>query len=225
MVRSTRTGRQWGIARRPAISFGRRSDVSVLVLNARQIEELLPMRECIDVMHGALVALAQGQVHQPVRMVIQPPNMRGLMGLMPAHLAQPSASLGLKAICLFPENSAKGMDSHQGSVLLFSPETGELLAVMNAAPITAIRTAAVSGVATRVLAREDASSLAIIGSGVQARTHLMAIAAVRPIRNARVVSRQFPHAQKLVNEVSGTLPFPIEAVKTIEEAVRGADVI
>src|SRR5215831_6462138 len=200
MVRSTRTGRQWGIARRPAISFGRRSDVSTLVLNAQQIEELLPMRECIDVMQGALVALAQGHVHQPVRMIVQPPNMRGLMGLMPPHVAQPSVSLGLKVICVFPENSAKGVDSHQGSVLLLNPGTGELLAVMNAAPITAIRTAAVSALATRVLAREDASTLAIIGSGVQARTHLSSIAAVRSIRNARVASRQFPHAQKLVNE-------------------------
>lgn len=199
--------------------------MSVLILGNREIQGLLPMAECIPVMTNALIALARGDVHQPLRMMLQPPQALGLMGLMPAYLAQPTPALGLKVICVFPGNPTKGKDSHQGSVLLFSSETGELLAAMNASAITAIRTAAVSAVATRALARQEASSLAIIGSGVQARTHLVAIAAVREIRRARVASRDFEHARLFVEEMAAGCNFPLEAVNTVEQAVRGADVI
>ena len=108
---------------------------------------------------------------------------------------------------------------------LFSRDTGELLALMNASEITAIRTAAVSAVATRLLAREDAQQLAIIGAGVQARTHLTALACVRSIKHARVAARNMEHAQRLAREMQPNFPFPIEAVQKNEEAVRGADLI
>src|SRR6185369_9909793 len=103
--------------------------------------------------------------------------------------------------------------------------TGELLALMNASEITAIRTAAVSAVATRLLAREDAKSLAIIGAGVQARTHLNALACVRSFKRARVACRNIEHAEQLAHEMNGKVSFPIEPVRTNEEAVRDADVI
>ncbi len=199
--------------------------MSVLILTNRDIERLMPMEECIEVMSNALIALARGAVHQPLRMIVQPPGASGLMALMPGYIAQPMPAYGLKVICVFPGNPAKGKDAHQGGVLLFSTETGELLALMNGAAITAIRTAAVSGVATRVLAREDARSLAIIGSGVQARTHLAAMAAVRPIQRARVASRRFENARRFAREMAPSFAFPIEAVATVEEAVRGADLI
>jgi ornithine cyclodeaminase len=109
--------------------------------------------------------------------------------------------------------------------MLFSAVTGELLALMNASAITAIRTAAVSGVATDLLARKDASDLAIIGAGVQARTHLKAIAEVRSIKRCRVASRNIEHAFRLAEEMSGSFPFAIEPVETGEQAVAGADVI
>ena len=118
-----------------------------------------------------------------------------------------------------------GKDAHQGAVMLFSTETGELLALMNASEITALRTAAVSAVATRLLAREDAERLAIIGAGVQARTHLEALACVRTIKHARVACRNIEHAQQLVDEMRAKVSFPIEPVRTNEEAVRDADVI
>src|SRR5213596_1997226 len=144
--------------------------MKVLVLSHDEVVELLPMKECIAVMREALVALAVGQVHQPLRTIIRPPDAAGLMGLMPSYISGDRPAFGLKAICIFPGNPAKGKDAHQGAVLLFSVETGELLAMMNASAITSVRTAAVSGVATDLLAREDADNLAIIGTGVQARS-------------------------------------------------------
>jgi len=199
--------------------------MSVLILTHSEIERLLPMAECIRVMTDALVTLAQGGIHQPLRMIVQPPTASGLMALMPAYIAERTPCYGLKVICVFPGNAAKGLDAHQGGVLLFSSEDGRLLAMMNGSAITGIRTAAVSGAATRALARKDASVLAIIGSGVQARTHLAAMAAVRPLRLARVASRQFENARRFCREMAPAVPFPIEAVERVEDAVRGADVI
>jgi ornithine cyclodeaminase len=144
---------------------------------------------------------------------------------MPAYRTGDHGAFGMKAICVFPGNPAIGKDAHQGAVMLFSRETGEIIALMNASEITAIRTAAVSAVATRLLARDDAHELAIIGAGVQARTHLAALDAVREITQARVACRNIEHAQEVVLEMQPRFSFPIEAVKTNEEAVRGADLI
>lgn len=183
------------------------------------------MAECIELMSDALSALAREEVYQPLRTIVRPPSARGLLGLMPAYRSGERGAFGLKSICVFPENPAQGKDAHQGSVTLFSRETGELLALMNASAITAIRTAAVSAVATRLLARADAQQLGIIGAGVQARTHLTALACVRPIKNARIAARNLDRAQRLVSEVQQDFSFPLEAVETNEEAVRGADLI
>ena len=199
--------------------------MKILILDGSKIRELLPMAECIELMSDALSALARDEVHQPLRTIIRPPNARGLLGLMPAYRGGERGAFGLKSICVFPENPSQGKDAHQGAVMLFSRDTGELLALMNASEITAIRTAAVSGVATRLLAREDAHELAIIGAGVQARTHIAALACVRAIRRVRVAARNMEHSQQLVEEMQPKVPFPIEAVQTNEEAVRGADLI
>ena len=199
--------------------------MKILVLDNRQIRELLPMTECIELISGALSALARGEVFQPLRTIVRPPDARGLLGLMPAYRAGEQGAFGLKAICVFPGNPAIGKDAHQGAVMLFSRETGELLALMNASEITAIRTAAVSAVATRLLAREGAEQLGIIGAGVQARTHLAALAAVRPIKRARVACRNIEHAEELAREMQPQFSFSIEPVRTNEEAVRDADVI
>lgn len=185
----------------------------------------MPMKDCIELMADALSALARGEVYQPLRTIVRPSEARGLLGLMPAYRTGEHGAFGMKAICVFPENPAKGKDAHQGAVMLFSRETGELMALMNASEITAIRTAAVSAVATRSLAREDAQRLAIIGAGVQARTHLVALDAVRSINEARVACRNIEHAQEFVREMQPRFSFPIEAVKTNEQAVRGADLI
>lgn len=203
----------------------RREPLKLLILDSRQIARLLPMAECIELMSDALASLARGEVFQPLRTIVRPPDARGLLGLMPAYRHGEHGSFGLKAICVFPGNPSIGKDAHQGMVILFSQETGEPLALMNASEITAIRTAAVSAVATRLLAREDAGELGIIGAGVQARTHLVALACVREIKRARVACRNRDHAEQLVREMQKKVSFPIEAVESNEGAVRDADLV
>jgi ornithine cyclodeaminase len=195
----------------------------LLVLPHDDVKRLLPMEDCIELMAEVLADLARGSVWQPLRFVIRPPNEPSLMGLMPGHRSQPQPAYGLKVICIFPGNPAKGIDAHQGGVLLFDGETGVPRALLDASAVTEIRTAAVSGVATRLLAREDTKELAILGSGVQARSHLEAMAKVRPFTLARVWSQTPEHARTFAAEAAA--PFPVESVDTAEEAVRGADVV
>ena len=199
--------------------------MKILILNHSEVEELLSMRDCISVMTDALLALAKGEFHQPLRRGIRAPDAAGLLGMMPAYRSGESAAYGLKAVCVFPGNPALGKDSHQGGVMLFSGETGELLSLMNASAITAIRTAAVSAVATRLLARDDAGELAIIGAGVEARTHIEAIDSVRSIKRARVASRRIENARRFADEMQSRYRFPIEPVENVEAAVREADLI
>lgn len=199
--------------------------MKILILSHEEVTSLLPMNECIAVMREALIALASGRAFQPLRTIHRPPDAKGAIGLMPTYMSGDHAGFGLKAVCVFPGNPAIGKDSHQGGVLLFSAETGELQAVMNASAITAIRTAAVSGVATDLLANADASDLAIIGSGVQAHTHLLAMSEVRSIKRCGIASRRLEHAQQFANEMKPNVSFPIEPVETVAEALQGADLI
>src|SRR5205814_542499 len=122
-------------------------------------------------------------------------------------------------------NTDRGIDTHQGAVVLLEPDTGRLSAVMDGGSITAIRTAAVSAVATDALARQDAAELAVLGAGVQGRSHIEAIAAVRPLRRVRVWSRHREHAEKLAVEATSLLKAPVEPVATAEAAVREADIV
>jgi ornithine cyclodeaminase len=195
-----------------------------LVLGEQEVTRLLPMAECVELMADVLASLERGELHQPLRSVVRPPDAAGLMGLMPAHRSGASAAFGLKAVCVMPGNPARGLDAHQGVVILSDGETGEVRAVVNASAITAIRTAAVSGVATRLLAREDARELAVLGAGVQARSHLEAMAVVRDFERARVWSRTPEHAEALAAE-PGELPFPVEAAGSAAEALAEADVV
>jgi ornithine cyclodeaminase len=175
----------------------------VLVLNEHEVHELLTMQECIAVMETALASLARGEVENPLRHLVRGAAAPGILGLMPAWWGATPPYYGLKEVCVFPGNPQRGLDTHLGAVILHSGETGEPLAFMNASAITAIRTAAVSAVATKLLAREDASVLAIIGKGVQAKSHREAIPLVRPIREIRMCGRG----------------------ENAEEIVRGADII
>ena len=195
----------------------------LLVLAHEDVKRLLPMDECIELMAEALSGLARGRSWQPLRFVVRPPEEQSLMGLMPAHHASPQPAYGLKAVCIFPGNPARGLDAHQGGVLLFDGETGQLRALIDGSAVTSIRTAAVSAVATRALARPDSRVLAILGSGVQAWPHLEAMAKVLPFEQARVWSRTPEHAQAFAAEAK--VPFPVEAADSAEAAVRGADVV
>ena len=195
----------------------------VLVLTHDDVKRLLTPDECIELMRGALADLARGRIWQPLRSVARPPDEGSLMGLMPAHRSAPEQAYALKAVCIFPGNPARGLDAHQGGVLLFDGETGVLRALVDASAVTAVRTAAVTAVATDVLARQNASVLAVLGSGVQARAHLEALARVRPFAEARVWSRTPEHARAFAAEAG--VPFPVEAVAMAEAAVRDADVV
>jgi ornithine cyclodeaminase len=185
----------------------------VRVLDEHDVRRLLPMAECIDAMATVLAALARDQLYNPLRFVVRPPNEASLMGLMPAHRAGDAPLWSLKALTIVPGNSARGLDSHQGFVVLFDGETGEPRAILNAGGVTAVRTAAVSAVATRLLAREDAGTLAILGTGTQAHSHLAAMRAVRDFERVVVWS------------ASGRSLDGAESVASAEEAVRGADVV
>ena len=193
--------------------------MAILVLNQEEVEQLLDMEGCIEAMADALASLARGEVHVPLRAVVRPPGEDTFIGLMPAHRGGGAPLYSLKTVCVFPENPKRGLDAHQGTVTLFDGETGETLAVLNASAITAIRTAAVSAVATRLLAREDARELGILGAGVQARSHVEALRLVRDLDRVRIFSPTAAHAEALAAEVGA------EAVGTAEEAVRGADVV
>jgi ornithine cyclodeaminase len=193
--------------------------MSVLVLSERDVETLLDMRACIAAMEQVLAALARDELHQPLRQMIRPPQTETLFGLMPAYRGADRATYALKEIVVAPENPARGMDSHQGSVLLHDGQTGELVALLNASPITAIRTAAVSAVATRALARPGARRVAILGAGVQARAHVEAMRAILDEPEIRVWSRTAANATALAKDLD------VVAATTAHEAVTDADVI
>ncbi len=164
--------------------------MSLLILSAADVHALLGHAECAGAMRSALIALQEGRAQQPLRTVLRPEGAAGLVALMPSYLAAGGpGAYGLKAICITPANPAAGLDPHQGVVLLSSEQTGEPLAVLNASAVTEIRTAAVSVVATELLARTDADVLAVVGTGVQARAHIEALRRARPLTEIRVAGR------------------------------------
>ena len=198
--------------------------MDVLIANQEEVPRLLPMAECMDAMARVLATLADGEAILPLRQILWLPEKIGGLGLMPAALL-PDKVVGLKAITFFPGNEGTELDTHQGAVLLFEAERGRLLAILDATSITAIRTAAVSGVATRLLAREDAGDLAIIGSGVQARTHLEAMTIARRIRRVRVAGKDRDRAKAFAARESARHGLRVEVAENVREAVLGADII
>jgi ornithine cyclodeaminase len=178
------------------------------------------MPRCIAAMEGVLAALARGEVSMPLRTIFRVPDDAVLgLGLMPAHRGGAEPVISLKEVVVAPGNSARGLDPHQGAVLLHDGKTGQLVAVLNASPITEIRTAAVSAVATRLLARPRSRQVAILGSGVQGRSHAVAMREVLPEAELRVWSRDPVHAEALALEAHGL------ACASVAEALDGADVV
>src|SRR5213080_132566 len=186
-----------------------------LFLSEEQVRQHLHMAELIPAMEKALIEFSGRKVTQPVRSVINVDPPGGFLGLMPALTPD---GLGLKAVTFYPSNAGRGIPTHMATIFLCDPETGGPLAVMDGRLITEMRTAAVSAAATKLLAARDAKILAILGSGVQARSHVEALRIVRQFEEIRVWSPTREHAERFAREIGAkTLP--------AEEAVRGADVI
>jgi len=187
----------------------------MLVLSQREVRDLLDLDRLVDALAEAHADLTAGNVSMPPRIAALVDDRDALLGVMPAYL--PSAGLACKLVTLFPRNTDR--ETHQAIICVFDPENGTPLALMDGTYVTATRTAAGSALATRLLAREDARVLAVIGTGVQARTHARAIPRVRPIVEIRVVGRDRAKAEVLAAEVGGI------AVDSYEEALRGAHVV
>jgi ornithine cyclodeaminase len=194
--------------------------MTMLVLGEEDVRATLDMAGCIEAMEAVLAALARGDVTMPLRTIFRVPDESVLgLGLMPAHRGGAEPVIALKEVVVAPGNSARGLDPHQGAVLLHDGTTGQLVAALNASPITEIRTAAVSAVATKLLARPGARHVAILGSGVQGRSHAVAMREVLPEAELRVWSRSPAHAEALALEAHAVV------CTTLAEAVAGADVV
>lgn len=198
--------------------------MKVLIADQKLVTEVYPMEEAIQTMRRALTVLAEGDVVMPLRSYLAIPGGDAVMGLMPSYMGDLEA-VGVKVVAAFPANFGTEYDTHQGIVLFFDTERGLLRAIVDATSITAIRTAAVSGLVTDLLANPDAGDLAVIGAGTQALTHLQAMIAVRPVRRVRVYSVPAESATEFAERESRRTGLAIEAVATAEEAVTGADLI
>jgi alanine dehydrogenase len=201
-----------------------RSSMNPLYIDKEMVAQCLPMEKCIALMEEAFIALARNRALQPLRSLMWLPDKTGLLGMMPAF-ASDKKTMGIKVISAFPNNRQLGHSSHQGAVLLFESENGRLKAIVDADEITAIRTAAVSGLATKLLARETASTLAILGSGTQAAQHIEAMLCVRKINSIKIWSRNHSNADALARKVSEKHDLSSIAVKDAKTAVEGADII
>lgn len=178
---------------------------------------------CIPIVREAMIAFSKGETRQLLRSII--PLAEGRMfGIMPGAMGV-SAPFGAKLISIFPENFARGIQSHQGLVILFDPESGAPVCVVHAGELTAIRTAAASAVATEALARKDARRLAILGYGEQAATHARAVGKVRDIERITIWGRSPYRAQALAEQLQAELNIPVASARTAEEAVAEADII
>lgn len=195
-----------------------------LFVNKDRVASLLPMEECIGVMEKMFRSLAAGECLQPLRNIMMLPDRTGVLGMMPGH-ASKLGVMGIKVITVFHSNSEMGLPSHQGVVILFDAKHGQPLMLFDALEITAIRTAAASAVATEVLSKKTSSTLAIIGSGEQARRHIEAMLIIRKIKQINIWSRNEKNAKQLVNTLSGEYNLPVHLKSNVQQAVDNADII
>jgi ornithine cyclodeaminase/alanine dehydrogenase-like protein (mu-crystallin family) len=198
--------------------------MEIRVLRGAEVRSLLPMTACIDLMHRTMIAVSERRVVLPLRSVMIMPGEIGMLGNMPGYIAEPEC-FGVKLVSLMPRNKPPHYSSHLGLVLLFEAEHGCPVALVDAAEITAIRTAAASGLATRLLARPEAGDLALLGAGEQARSHLEAMLAVRSLRRIRVWARDGVKAAAFAKTEGARHQATIETSATVQEAVAGADIV
>jgi ornithine cyclodeaminase/alanine dehydrogenase-like protein (mu-crystallin family) len=193
----------------------------VLILGHEDVLAALSSEDCADAMAEVLAAHARGEALMPLRSMVPFTGAAGFLATMPAWRGGEHPVFSLKSLCIIPGNPARGLDTHQGTVTLFDGSTGVPRAILDASAVTAVRTAAVSVVATRLLARSDARVLAVLGAGVQGRAHLRALASVREFDEVRVYSPSADHARAAASLADGRAAVAPSA----QEAVRGADVV
>ncbi|MDP7608554.1 MAG: ornithine cyclodeaminase family protein [Candidatus Marinimicrobia bacterium] len=198
--------------------------MKVLIVNKREIMDSITMEECITVMENIFIQLEEDQAFNPLRSSMLIPGENGLLSMMPGYLNKQDI-MGIKSVSVYPENANIGLESHQGSVTLFNALNGTPLAIMDAGQITAIRTAAVSGLATRILAKKNSKILAILGSGIQAKTHIEAMTTILNLEEIRVWSKNKKNAKKLVEEQRKKYAIPFRPFDTVNEAIYNADII
>lgn len=196
----------------------------MLFLSRSEVESLLDLDLLVESLASAMVALSAGAVSMPARGLVKVQENGGLLGTMPVYMKSPP-TLTTKLVTVYPGNASAGLPTHQGVVLVFDPKNGMPLALMDGASITAIRTAAGSALATRLLSRPEAQVLTLLGTGVQARTHAKAVARVRKISEVRVWGRDREKAEALVRELSADFGVRVRAVPELKEAVAGAEII
>ena len=196
----------------------------MLLLSEAEVREVLPMPDLIEGMQTALAAFSTGEAQQPLRTVLEVGSAKAFFGVMPAFMPR-SGALGTKLVTVFGSNAAIGLPTHLATIVLLDPTTGALICVMDGRYITEARTAAVSAVSVKLLAREDAGVLAIIGTGVQARSHLEAIAHVRSLREVRVWSPTESHRERFAEHARVLTAAPVRVASDARSAVAGADLI
>jgi alanine dehydrogenase len=194
-----------------------------LLISEKEVRAVLTMEDLIAAMETALIAFSTGSVTQPLRTVVDAGGS-GFFGVMPAYVPSPGA-LGAKLVTVFHGNAEAGLPTHLATIVLLDPATGELMACIDGRYITEARTAAVSAVSVDLLAREDAAILAIIGSGVQARSHLEAIHHVRPLRDVRVWSPSAARREAFARDMKDSITAPISIAASAQQAVEGADIV
>jgi alanine dehydrogenase len=195
----------------------------MLILTRRDVEALLDLDALIDALAAAMADLSAGRASVPDRIAALVPGREAFLAAMPGFV--PSAGvLMAKLVSLFPGNAGTALPTHQAVIAVFDPETGAPAALLDGTAITAARTGACSALSARLLARDDAAVLAILGTGVQARSHARAMCRVRPIRQIRIAGRNPATAAALAAELSGTLPVTAEAVPSYRDALDGADI-
>ena len=199
-------------------------DRTLRFLSAEEVRRALPMREAVDAMKRALAALSAGEAVVPPRTHLALADPPGDALVMPSYVPA-DGRLGVKIVTLLESNRDRGLPMLQALMVLFDATTGSPLAVMDAATLTAIRTGAASGAATDLLARPEAQAAAVFGAGVQGRTQLEAVCAVRPIRRARVFDPDGEAARGFADEMADRLGIAVDPAGTPAEALAGADVV
>jgi alanine dehydrogenase len=191
--------------------------MDILMLNETEVQRLLDLDALLEALAEGFRALSSGLVDAPKRSGVSVPNT-GFLLAMPAY--QQGREVTVKLVSVFHDNKRLGIPSHQALICLFDPQTGTPLSFMDGTYITALRTAGAAALSTRLLARTDTRVLAIVGAGVQGRSHLQMLPRVRPFSEIRIASRHFAHAEQLAATDSRS-----RAVETAADAVRGADVV